>query len=60
MKSCFVAIALTLPGCATVPTVADAHQAAEAVTSAVCAEPIPAELVKPCETLKAVLVKAAE
>jgi hypothetical protein len=61
MKNCVIAIALTLPGCATVPTVADAHTAviaAEAVSAVICAEPVPHELVEPCEVLKVSLAKA--
>lgn len=61
MKACAIAIVLTLPGCATVPTVADAHTAvvaAEAVTAAICAEPVPHELVQPCQVLKVSLEKA--
>lgn len=61
MKHCFIAVALALPGCASVPTVADANTAlvaAQAVTVAICSEPIPAELVQPCEVLKVSLEKA--
>lgn len=62
MKNCVLAVVLAAaPACASVPTVADANVAlvaAQAVTVAVCAEPVPAELVESCEVLKASLVKA--
>jgi hypothetical protein len=54
MKTYIPVLMLCLVGCATVPSVHDASSAlvaAQAVSVAVCSEPVPAELVEPCHVL---------
>jgi hypothetical protein len=63
MKTYIPVLVLCLVGCASVPTVHDASTAlaaAQAVSVAVCADPIPAELVEPCKVLHDSLVKAQD
>jgi hypothetical protein len=61
MKPYIPVLVLCLVGCATVPSAHDASTAlvaAQAVSSAVCVDPLPKELVEPCKVLHDSLVKA--
>lgn len=64
MKSCAIAIILTLPGCAAgaaQSNLATLHQTVDtvaAVEAAVCQPPVPKEIVSVCEDVSAALVKA--
>jgi len=61
MKACICLSLLCLVGCASLPKVGEVNSgivAAQAVTAAVCAEPVPHEMVEPCKVLAESLVKA--
>lgn len=65
MKTYIPLCVLCLAGCSALGSspVSDANKAlvaAQGVAAAVCAEPVPAEMVEPCKVLKDSLVKAQD